>query len=72
MLPNAGQTAGPNGLKLFVDTHGWLNRLKLELKLIYRFSLLSKYRVAKKTWNKVLQNRIFKIETIFKIYLQIQ
>ena len=23
MLPIAGQTAGPNGLKLFVDTHGW-------------------------------------------------
>ena len=22
MLPIAGQTAGPNGLKLFVDTHG--------------------------------------------------
>ena len=23
MLPIAGQTAGPNGLKLFVDTYGW-------------------------------------------------
>ena len=23
MLPIAGQTAGPNGLKLFADTHGW-------------------------------------------------
>ena len=23
MLPIAGQTAGPNGLKKFVDTHGW-------------------------------------------------
>ena len=23
MLPIAGQTAGPNGLKFFVDTHGW-------------------------------------------------
>ena len=23
MLPKAGQTAGPNGLKFFVDTHGW-------------------------------------------------
>ena len=23
MLLIAGQTAGPNGLKLFVDTHGW-------------------------------------------------
>ena len=23
MLPIAGQTAGPIGLKLFVDTHGW-------------------------------------------------
>ena len=24
MLPIAGQTAGPIGLTLFVDTHGWL------------------------------------------------
>ena len=24
MLPLAGQTAGPNGLKFFVNTHGWL------------------------------------------------
>ena len=23
MLPIAGQTAGPNELKFFVDTHGW-------------------------------------------------
>ena len=23
MLPIAGQTAGPNGLKFFVDTHWW-------------------------------------------------
>ena len=23
MFPIAGQTAGPIGLKLFVDTHGW-------------------------------------------------
>ena len=23
MLPIAGQTAGPIGLKIFVDTHGW-------------------------------------------------
>ena len=23
MLPIASQTAGPNGLKFFVDTHGW-------------------------------------------------
>ena len=23
MLPIAGQTAGPIGLKFFVDTHGW-------------------------------------------------
>ena len=23
MLPIASQTAGPNGLTLFVDTHGW-------------------------------------------------
>ena len=23
MLPIADQTAGPNGLKFFVDTHGW-------------------------------------------------
>ena len=23
MFPIAGQMAGPNGLKLFVDTHGW-------------------------------------------------
>ena len=23
MLPIAGQTAGPNGLTFFVDTHGW-------------------------------------------------
>ena len=23
MLPVAGQTAGPIGLKFFVDTHGW-------------------------------------------------
>ena len=23
MLPIAAQTAGPNGLKFFVDTHGW-------------------------------------------------
>ena len=23
MFPIAGQTAGPNGLKFFVDTHGW-------------------------------------------------
>ena len=23
MLRNAGQTAGPIGLKIFVDTHGW-------------------------------------------------
>ena len=24
MLPIAGQSAGPNGLKFFVDTQGWL------------------------------------------------
>ena len=23
MFPIAGQTAGPNGLTFFVDTHGW-------------------------------------------------
>ena len=23
MLPEAGQTAGPNGLNFFVDTHVW-------------------------------------------------
>ena len=23
MFPIAGQTAGPTGLKFFVDTHGW-------------------------------------------------
>ena len=23
MLPIAGQMAGPNGVKFFVDTHGW-------------------------------------------------
>ena len=23
MLPIAGQTAGPNGVKIFVDTQGW-------------------------------------------------
>jgi len=23
MLPTAGHTAGPNGLKLFADTQGW-------------------------------------------------
>ena len=28
MLPITGQTGGPNGLKLFVDTHGWLGVLK--------------------------------------------
>jgi len=26
MLPIADQTAGPNGLKFFVDTHWWAKR----------------------------------------------
>ena len=28
MLPIAGQTAGPNGLNFFVDTHGWPGDVK--------------------------------------------
>ena len=28
MLPIAGQTVGPNGLKFFVNIHGWRYRLK--------------------------------------------
>ena len=34
MLPIAGQTAGPNGLNIFVDTHGWpggVFRLKMKI-----------------------------------------
>ena len=35
MLPIAAQTAGPNGLKFFVDTHGWpggvLGKRKFEI-----------------------------------------
>ena len=28
MLPIAGQAAKPNGLKFFVDTHGWSGGVK--------------------------------------------
>ena len=28
MFPIAGQTSGPIGLKIFVDTHGWPGVLK--------------------------------------------
>ena len=31
MLPLAGQTAGPNGLKFFVDTHGCLFSMHLKI-----------------------------------------
>ena len=30
MLPIAGQTARPNGLKFFVNTHGWRGVSKAE------------------------------------------
>ena len=30
MLPIAGQTAGSNGLKLFVDTQGWPGCIRLK------------------------------------------
>ena len=32
MLPIAGQTAGPIGLKYFVDTHGWPRPEKTRIK----------------------------------------
>ena len=30
MLLIAGQTAGPNGLNFFADTHGWLGGYRLK------------------------------------------
>ena len=38
MLPIAGQTAGPNGLNFFVDTHGWPREFlgkKIEKKMFF-------------------------------------
>ena len=44
MLPIASQTAGPNGLTLFVDTHGWpvgvigLKHLNFFFSFLLKFS----------------------------------
>ena len=35
MLPMADQTAGPIGLKFFVDTHGWPGSFTGQKKLIF-------------------------------------
>ena len=42
MLPIAGQTAGPNGLNFFVDTHGWPGGFKAK-KFDFFFVLKKKF-----------------------------
>jgi len=43
MLPIASQTAGPIGLKICVDTHGWLGGVKGKKKIrIFFFQFFSK------------------------------
>ena len=40
MSPIAGQTAGPNGLNFFVDTHGWPREFlgkKIEKNVLHYF-----------------------------------
>ena len=37
MLPIGGQTAGPIGLKFFVDTHGWVGSVVGIKKLFDKF-----------------------------------
>ena len=35
MVPIAGQTAGPIGLKFFVDTHGWPGGSKKKFQIFF-------------------------------------
>ena len=42
MLPIAGQTAGPIGLKFLVDTHGWPGGVSKEKNFLNFFSKLKK------------------------------
>ena len=37
MLPLAHQTAGPIGLKFFVDTHGWQRCYRLKNSIFFNF-----------------------------------
>ena len=37
MFPIAGQTAGPIGLKFFVDTHGWPGVIKAKKSKFFFF-----------------------------------
>ena len=48
MFPIAGQTAGPNGLKLFVETHGFFYIMEfkkdiLEIKLTTYLEIIDRY-----------------------------
>ena len=43
MLRIAGQTAGPTGMKFFVDTYGWRYRLKKKQK---KFNFFPRQRQA--------------------------
>ena len=44
MLPIASQTAGPIGLKICVDTHGWLGGVKGKKKIrIFFFNFFLKF-----------------------------
>ena len=59
MLPIADQSAGPNGLKFFVDTQGWLGSVlgfkKFEICLKHFFNIFYEQRQA-------LQLVIYKIK----------
>ena len=43
MLRTAGPTAGPYGLKFFVDTHGWPGGIEKKSRATLRPSACNKY-----------------------------
>ena len=66
MFPIAGQTAGPIGLKFFVETHGWPRGKKAKKK---SKNFFRKFVFSKKNFSTCVQRRalqlVFYIKAIF-------